>query len=60
MSQQPNVPLIQPYLFFNGRCEEAIEFYRRAIGAEVFMMMRFDEAPDPPPPGMVPPVGKRR
>ncbi len=54
MSQPPNAPLIQPYLFFNGRCEEAVEFYRRAIGAEVLMLMRFEEAPDPPPPGMVP------
>jgi len=37
---------IQPYLFFDGRCEEAIEFYRRALGAEVTMLMRFKEAPD--------------
>src|SRR3954467_8076844 len=36
---------IQPYLFFGGRCEEAIEFYRKAIGAEVQMMMRFKDAP---------------
>src|SRR5438046_2083523 len=34
---------IQPYLFFNGNCEEAIEFYRKALGAEVEMMMRFKE-----------------
>jgi PhnB protein len=46
---------IQPYLFFDGRCEEAIEFYRRALGAEVQMRMRYRESPDPPPPGMVPP-----
>ena len=38
--------LIQPYLFFNGRCEEAIEFYRTAVGAEVTMMMRFKEGPE--------------
>ena len=36
---------IQPYLFFDGRCEEAIEFYRKAIGAEVQMLMRFKDAP---------------
>src|SRR5215469_10470555 len=36
---------IQPYLFFDGRCEEAIEFYRRAVGAEVQMLMRFRDAP---------------
>jgi PhnB protein len=37
---------VQPYLFFNGRCEEAIEFYRKALDAEVMMLMRFKEAPD--------------
>ena len=37
----------QPYLMFNGRCDEAIEFYRSAIGAEVGMPMRFKDAPDP-------------
>ena len=46
---------IESYLFFNGRCEEAIEFYRKALGAEVEMMMRYNESPEPPPPGMVPP-----
>jgi PhnB protein len=38
---------IQPYLFFDGRCEEALEFYNKAIGAEVQMMMRFRESPEP-------------
>jgi len=38
---------IQPYLFFGGRCEEAIEFYRQALGAEVGMLMRFKDSPDP-------------
>jgi PhnB protein len=46
---------VQPYLFFNGRCEEAIEFYRKALGAEVGMLMRFKDSPEPPQPGMVPP-----
>ena len=46
---------VQPYLFFDGRCEEAVEFYRSALGAEVVMVMRFKDSPDPPPPGMVPP-----
>lgn len=46
--------LIQPYLMFNGRCEEAVEFYRKALGAEVKMIMRYKESPEPPPPGMVP------
>lgn len=39
--------IVQPYLFFDGRCEEAIEFYRSALGAEVEMLMRFKESPDP-------------
>jgi len=39
---------IQPYLFFDGRCEEAVEFYRRTLGAEVTMLMRFKEAPPQP------------
>ena len=38
---------VQPYLFFNGRCEEAIEFYRGAVGAEVKMLTRFKECPEP-------------
>jgi len=46
--------LIQPYLMFNGRCEEAIDFYRRALGAEVKMLMRFRESPEPHPPGTLP------
>ena len=36
---------VQSYLFFNGRCEEAIDFYKKAVGAKVEMMMRFKEAP---------------
>lgn len=45
---------IQPYVFFNGRCEEAIAFYRSALSAEVVMLMRNRESPDPPPPGCLP------
>lgn len=41
--------VIQPYLFFGGRCEEALEFYRRALGAKVEMLMRYKEAPEPMP-----------
>ena len=47
--------LVQPYLMFNGRCEEAVEFYRKALGATLEFSMRFKESPEPPPPGMVPP-----
>jgi len=38
---------VQPYLFFDGRCEEALAFYRKTLGAEVKMMMRFKENPEP-------------
>jgi PhnB protein len=44
---------ITPYLFFGGRCEEALEFYRKALGAEVEMLMRHNESPMPPPPGIL-------
>ncbi|MCC6198583.1 MAG: VOC family protein [Burkholderiales bacterium] len=46
---------IEPYLFFDGNAEEAIAFYRKALGAELLMLMRYKESPEPPPPGMVPP-----
>lgn len=46
---------IEPYLYFGGRCEEAIEFYRGAVGATVGALMRFSESPEPPPPDMLPP-----
>ena len=38
---------IQPYVFYNGRCDEAIDFYRTALGAEVTMLMRFKDSPEP-------------
>ena len=47
---------IQPYLFFDGRAEEAIAFYRSKLGAQVEMMMRFKENPDRPSPDVVPPA----
>lgn len=46
---------VQPYLFFGGRCQEALDFYQGALGAHVDMVMRFDESPDPVPEGMLPP-----
>ena len=46
---------VQPYLFFEGRCEEALEFYRTALGAEVTMKMRYKESPEPQPAGMCAP-----
>jgi PhnB protein len=47
MTTTKNARIIQPYLFFDGRCEEAIEFYRKALGAEVEMLMRFKDSPEP-------------
>ena len=48
-------PIIQPYLFFSGRCDEALAYYREHLGAEVDMLMRFNESPDPMPPGVLQP-----
>ena len=45
---------VEAYLFFDGRCEEAVEFYKKALGAEVTMLMRFKDSPEPQQPGMVP------
>lgn len=51
---------IQPYLFFDGCCEEAIAFYRRALGAEAGVLMRFGESPDPLPPDLLPPGSENK
>ncbi len=45
---------IQPYLFFRGRCEEAIDFYKSALGAKVEMLIRHKDSPEPPAPGFLP------
>lgn len=47
--------LIQPYLFFGGRCEEALEFYRGAVDAKVDFLLRYKDSPQPVPPGTLPP-----
>ena len=51
---------IQPYLFFEGRAEEAAEFYKSKLGAEVTMLMRNKDAPEKPPPGMLPPGSENK
>lgn len=51
---------IQPYLFFDGRCEEALEFYKTALGAKVTALMRFKDNPESPRPGMVPPGAENK
>ena len=49
-----NHGIVQSYLFFDGKCEEALEFYKKALGAKVNMLMRFKDSPEPPPPGCGP------
>ena len=60
MTATKNHSLVQPYLFFDGRCEEALEFYRKTIGAEVTMLMRFKDSPEPHQPGMVAPGSENK
>ena len=38
---------IQPYLNFNGRCHEAIDFYKRVLGAQVQTLMHFKDCQEP-------------
>jgi PhnB protein len=42
---------VQPYLMFEGRCEEAAKFYEKALGAKIEKLVRFKDSPDP---GMCP------
>ena len=51
---------VTPYLFLDGRCEEAIEFYKKTLGAKVEMLMRFKESPEPPQPGCMPPNSENK
>jgi PhnB protein len=51
---------VESYLFFDGRCEEAIDYYKRALDAEVVMMMRFKDSPEPPQPGMLAPGSENK
>jgi PhnB protein len=50
---------VQAYLFFEGRAEEAIEFYRKTLGAEVLMLMRYKDSPEPQPKGTHTPPGNK-
>jgi PhnB protein len=52
--------VVQPYLFFDGRCEEALGFYEKMLGAKVLMMMRFKESPVGPEAGMMPPNAEEK
>ena len=37
---------VQAYISFGGRCEEALEFYKKSIAAEVTSLMRWKDSPD--------------
>jgi len=50
----------QPYLFFEGRCEEAVNFYVETLGAKVDALMRYKDNPEPPQPGMCPPNSENK
>ena len=50
---------VQPYLFFDGRCEEALDFYKKALGAKVEMMMRFKDSPEPASENCMPASGDK-
>jgi PhnB protein len=52
--------LAQPYLNFDGRCEEALNFYKQAIGAEILCLMRLSESPEPCDPALVPPGSENK
>lgn len=51
---------IDAYLFFEGQAEAALEFYKKALGAEITHIVRYKDSPEPPPPGMVPPGSENK
>jgi len=51
---------VEPYLFFDGRAEEALTFYRDVLGAEVTELLRFSDSPEPLPADMVPPGSENK
>ena len=57
MASTKKIPSLTPYVFFDGRCEEAIKFYQRALGAKVLMLARFKDSPDP---AAIPPGGGKK
>ena len=51
---------VHSYLFFEGRCEEAIAFYEKTLGAKRGMLMRYGESPESCPEGMIPPGSENK
>jgi PhnB protein len=60
MSPTQIIHTIQPYLFLDGRTEEALEFYKQAIGAEIIMLLRNSDNPEPAQPGCLPPDSENK
>jgi PhnB protein len=54
MTSTKDTRVVQAYLFFNGRCDEALEFYQKALDAKIEFVTRFKESPEPIKPGMIP------
>ena len=50
---------VLPYLYFEGRCHEALRFYEKALGAEITAVLRFDQSPEPHPPGVLAPGAEK-
>jgi len=57
VQNQPSGQAIKPYIFFDGRCDEALEFYQRTLGARVEQLFRFKDAPPQPEAAQEPPEG---
>jgi PhnB protein len=51
---------LEPYLFFDGNAEEALDFYQRSLGATIEGKMRYGESPDPVPAEYLPPGGPQK
>jgi PhnB protein len=51
---------VQAYLFFEGRCQEAVDFYVKTLGAKAEVLMRYKDSPEPPQPGMCPPNSENK
>jgi PhnB protein len=50
---------LEPYLFFDGRSDEAIEFYKTVLGAKLEFLMRFNQCPPPHPPNLAPELANK-
>lgn len=51
---------VQSYIFFDGRCEEALEFYGSTVGAKVNVILRYKDSPEPQPAEVLPPGSENK